>query len=54
MIQTRNITESLIEISSDAGYIHKIDSESYFKKGIIKVSDVSEYEEVLEIPKYTR
>lgn len=51
-MNTKNIG-NLIELSSDNGYIHKIGTDTYFKKGIIADS-VDNYEEVLEMPKYTR
>lgn len=44
---------NLIELSSDNGYIHKIGTDTYFKKGII-TGNQDDYEEVLEMPKYTR
>ncbi len=40
------------ELSSESGYIHKIGTEQYFTRGVVLVPD--EYEEVKEIPKYTR
>lgn len=49
---TKNIG-NLIELSSKSGYIHKIGTNTYFQKGII-VDSPDLYEEVSEIPKYTR
>lgn len=51
-MKTKNIG-NLIELSSDNGYIHKKGTETYFKKGIITDS-VDNYEEVEDMPKYTR
>lgn len=51
-MKTRNIG-NLIELSSENGYIHKIGTETYFKKGVI-VDSIDNYEEVAEMPKYTR
>ena len=48
----RNIG-NFIELSSKYGYIHKIGTDNYFKKGII-LDSVDNYEEVSEMPKYTR
>lgn len=45
--------EGLIELSSESGYLHKIGTDTYFKKGII-VDSIDNYEEVNNIPKYTR
>lgn len=51
---TKNIG-NLIELSSESGYIHKIGTETYFKKGIIFPTDTEDmFEEVNELPKYTR
>jgi len=44
---------NLIELVSETGYIHKIGTDTYFKKGMITDS-VDNYEEVAEIPKYTK
>ena len=51
-MNTKNIN-NLIELSSDNGYIHKIGTDTYFKKGII-VDSIDNYEEVSEMPKYNR
>lgn len=51
MIHTRKI-KNLTEIFSDSGYIHKIGTENYFKKGVINDS-IDNYEEVSELPKFT-
>lgn len=53
MIQSKNIGK-LTEISSTNGYVHKIGTEIFFKKGVLPTSDtVDMYEEVTELPKYT-
>lgn len=40
--------------STENKYIHRIDSNVYFKKGTILISDsINDYEEVDEIPVYT-
>ncbi len=44
---------NLTELSSENGYIHKIGTDSYFKKGVVTDS-VNNYEEVDEKPEYTR
>ncbi len=44
---------NLIELSSENGYIHKIGTDTYFKKGVI-TDNIDNYEEVSEMPKYTR
>lgn len=54
MIQTKQIGK-LTEISSTEGYLHKINSEVYFKKGIMLSSEtLYMYEEVVEIPSFTK
>lgn len=54
MIQTKKIGK-LTEISVESGYIHKIGTETYFKRGIMLASDSIEMFEVVDrIPAYTK
>ena len=54
MIHTRQIGK-LTEISVTNGFLHKLNSDVYFKKGIILPTDtIDMYEEVNEIPPYTK
>lgn len=51
-MKRRIIKENMTELVADNGYIHKIGTETYFKKGVVYDS-VDNYEEVDEMPKYT-
>lgn len=51
-MKTKNVG-NFIELSSETGYIHKIGTENYFKKGLI-IDSVDNYEEVAEMPPYTK
>lgn len=54
MIKTKQIG-SLTEISATNGLIHKIGTDTYFKKGVMLPSDTLEmYEEVESLPPYTK
>lgn len=54
MIQKKKIGK-LTEISVESGYIHKIGTEPYFKRGIMLASDSIEMFEVVDkIPAYTK
>lgn len=54
MIQTREISSTLTELYTEDGFIHRIGSDIYFKRGCVKTADVSEYEWMTEQPKYTK
>lgn len=54
MVQTKQISSTLTELYTEDGFIHRIGSESYFKRGCVKTTDVNEYEWVAEQPKYTK
>ena len=40
-------------VAAEGKWLHRIGSEAYFKRAIIGTADLSEYEEVDELPKYT-
>lgn len=48
----RNIG-NIIELSSENGYIHRVGTETYFRKALVPDS-ADNYEEVDEIPPYTK
>lgn len=49
----KKIVNNRTELSSDNGYIHKIGTDIYFKKGFI-LDDINNYEEVDKRPNYTK
>lgn len=54
MIQTREISSKITEFYTEEGFIHKIGSDSYFKRGCVKTADVADYEWVAQQPPYTK
>ena len=54
-MKIRNITPTTREISAESGYIHKLGTDTYFKRGTMLLTDsIDNYEEVDEIPPYTK
>lgn len=40
-------------VAAEGKWLHRIGTEAYFKRAIIGTADLSEYEEVDELPKFT-
>lgn len=54
MIQKRNITESMVELSCESGYLHREGSDVYVTRVAVRAADADKYEWVAEKPTYTR
>lgn len=40
-------------VAADGKWLHRIGTEAYFKRAIVGTADLSEFEEVDDVPKYT-
>lgn len=40
-------------VAADGKWLHRIGTEAYFRRAIVGNADLSEFEEVAELPKYT-
>ena len=40
-------------VAADGKWLHRIGTEAYFRRAIVGNADLSEFEEVAEVPKYT-